>query len=586
MKPEKSEKHLSARQYRVTPGMIGSMENSATQPWVKNYQPGVPAEIILPTESLSVMFERSVAEAGDHPATEFFGRRLSYRELGEQVSRAAEGLRKLGVRAGDRVALILPNCPQHVVAFYAVLRLGAVVVEHNPLYTSRELRHQFEDHQARVVIAWDKAVAAVREFPQDVQLDHVISVNLLEAFPTIKRIALNLPVKKLRETKASLSAAASGTIPFRELLKSERLDSNHPLPDVNDLAVVQYTSGTTGAPKGAMLTHYNLYANALQGEAWMEGAKEREEILYAILPMFHAFGMTLYLTFGIKKQGLLVLFPKFDPALILDAMKKSPATVYCAVPPIYERTALAAKEKGISLRSAKYCISGAMNLPDHVVELWESVSGGLLVEGYGMTESSPVALGNPFHPTRRNGTIGVPFPSTLMKVVDLDDPSVEVEQGEPGELLLKGPQVFAGYWNNPEETAKTLTADGWLRTGDVVTVDADGFTTIVDRAKELIITGGFNVSPSEVESVLRGHPDVRDAAVFGKRLERGGEMVVAAVELEPGAVLDEEALREHCRAQVASYKVPKRIVVAQELPRSLLGKILRKQIRDEITPSL
>lgn len=562
------------------------MDNTPTQPWVKNYQPGVPAEITLPTESLSVMFERSVAEAGDHPATEFFGRRVSYRELGEQVARVAEGLRKLGVRPGDRVALILPNCPQHVVAFYAVLRLGAVVVEHNPLYTSRELRHQFEDHQARVVIAWDKAVAAVREFPQDIQLDHVISVNLLEAFPTAKRIALHLPVKKLRETKASLSAPAPGTVPFRDLLKSDRLDSNHPLPNVDDLAVIQYTSGTTGAPKGAMLTHYNLYANALQGEAWMKGAKEREEILYAILPMFHAFGMTLYLTFGIKKQGLLVLFPKFDPALILVAMKKSPATVYCAVPPIYERTALAAKEAGVSLRSAKYCISGAMNLPDHVVELWESVSGGLLVEGYGMTESSPVALGNPFHPIRRNGSIGVPFPSTLMKVVDLDDPSVEVEQGDPGELLIKGPQVFAGYWNNPEETAKTLTAGGWLRTGDVVTVDADGFTTIVDRAKELIITGGFNVAPSEVESVLRGHPDVRDAAVFGKRLERGGEMVVAAVELEPGVELDEEALRDHCRVQLAGYKVPKRIVVAQELPRSLLGKTLRRQIREAINPNL
>ena len=562
------------------------MENTAPHPWTKNYQPGVPAEIELPTESLSAMFERSVAEAGDSPATEFFGRRTSYRELGEQVERAAEGLRKLGVRAGDRVALILPNCPQHVIAFYAVLRLGAVVVEHNPLYTSRELRHQFEDHQARIVIAWDKTAEAVRQFPQDMRIDTVISVNLLEAFPTVKRLALNLPLKKLRASKAALTAAAPGTMPWKDLLKAGRLDPSHPRPVVEDLAVIQYTSGTTGNPKGAMLTHYNLYANALQGEAWMAGARERKEILYAILPMFHAFGMTLYLTFGVKKQGLLVLFPKFDPDLVLEAMKKSPATVYCAVPPIYERTAMAAKEKGVSLRSAKFCISGAMNLPDHVVELWESVSGGLLVEGYGMTESSPVALGNPFHPTRRTGTIGVPFPSTLMKVVDLDDPGLEVAQGEPGELLLKGPQVFSGYWNNPEETAKALTKDGWLRTGDVVTVDVDGFATIVDRAKELIITGGFNVSPSEVESVLRAHPDVKDAAVFGKTLERGGEMVVAAVELEPGTALDEDALREHCRTQLAGYKVPKRIVAIEDLPRSMLGKILRKQVREQATPGL
>lgn len=562
------------------------MANTEQQPWVTNYQPGVPAKIELPTESLVAMLERSVAEAGEAPALEFFGRRTSYTELGEQIDRAAEGLRQLGVRAGDRVALILPNCPQHVVAFYAILRLGAVVVEHNPLYTSRELRHQFEDHQARVVIAWDKSAAAVHDFPADIEIDHVVSVNLLQAFPAVKRFALYLPVKSLRESREALTGAAPGTIPWKDLLSHGPIDPEHPRPSVDDLAAIQYTSGTTGRPKGAMLTHFNLYSNALQGEAWMHGAEYRKEIFYAILPMFHAFGMTLYLTFGIRKQGLLVLFPKFEPGLILDAMKKSPATVYCAVPPIYERTALAAKEKGVSLRSCKYCISGAMNLPDHVVELWESMSGGLLVEGYGMTESSPVALGNPFHPTRRTGTIGVPFPSTLMKVVDLDDPTHEVPQGEPGELLIKGPQVFGGYLNNPEETAKVLTADGWLRTGDIVTVDADGFTTIVDRAKELIITGGFNVSPSEVEGVLRLHPAVKDAAVFGKPLERGGEMVVAAVELEPGSTFDEEALRAHCRDHLAAYKIPKRIVPITDTPRSMLGKILRKQVREQVLPVL
>ena len=562
------------------------MATTDQQPWVKNYQPGVPAEIELPTESLVEMLERSVAEAGRHPALEFFGRRTTYSELGDQVDRAAEGLHRLGVRAGDRVALILPNCPQHVVAFYAVLRLGAVVVEHNPLYTARELRHQFEDHQARVVIAWDKAVAAVRSFPSDVEIDHVVAVDLLRAFPPLKRLALHLPVPRLRASRAALTAPAPGTIPWTDLLGHGRLDPAHPRPSVDDLAAIQYTSGTTGRPKGAMLTHLNLYANALQGEAWMHGAEYRKEIFYAILPMFHAFGMTLYLTYGIRKQALLVLFPMFDPTLVLDAMKRSPATVYCAVPPIYERTAMAARERGISLRSCRFCISGAMNLPDHVVELWESMSGGLLVEGYGMTESSPVALGNPFHPTRRTGTIGVPFPSTLMKVVDQDDPTVEVPPGAPGELLLKGPQVFQGYWNNPEETAATLLPGGWLRTGDVVTVDPDGFTTIVDRAKELIITGGFNVSPSEVEAVLRLHPSVTDAAVIGKPLERGGEMVVAAVELDPGAAFDEEVLRAHCREHLAAYKVPRRIVPIEDTPRSLLGKILRKEVRDRVIPTL
>lgn len=552
--------------------------------WIKNYQPGVPAKIALPAESLVDMLERSVREGDRHPAMEFFGRRTSYRELGEQVERAAEGLRRLGVVAGDRVALILPNCPQHVVAFYAVLRLGAVVVEHNPLYTASELQHQFEDHGARIAIAWNKTAPALQGFPADVAPETIVAVDLLSVFPAVKRLALSLPVNKLRESRAALSAPAPGAMPWQELLASGRIDAAHPRPGVEDLAVIGYTSGTTGRPKGAMLSHFNLYANALQGEAWMHGAQQRQEILYAVLPMFHAFGMTLYLTFGIKKQGLLVLFPKFDAELVLAAMKKSPATVFCAVPPIYERTALAAQEKGVSLRSCKYCISGAMNLPDHVVELWESVAGGLLVEGYGMTESSPVALGNPFHPSRRTGTIGVPFPSTLMRVADGGDPAREVAQGEPGELLIKGPQVFQGYWNNPEETAKSLADGGWLRTGDIVTVDADGFTTIVDRAKELIITGGFNVSPSEVEAVLRQHNTVADAAVFGAPSERGGEMVVAAVQLAPEAELDQAALRAFCKGQLAGYKVPVRIVAIDQMPRSMLGKILRKQVKEQVLP--
>ena len=551
-------------------------------PWVRHYQPGVPAEIELPTESLVALYERSVAEAGSAIATDFFGRTTTYAELGDQIARAAEGLRRLGVRAGDRVALILPNCPQHVVAFYAVLRLGAVVVEHNPLYTSRELRHMFEDHAARVVISWDAAVAKLRQQPSDIELDRIVSVNLLKAFPTLKRLALHLPIPSLRATRHKLTQPAPDTMSWEELLASSPIDRSHPRPEVDDLAVIQYTSGTTGKPKGAMLTHSNLFANARQGEAWMHGARLREEVFYAILPMFHAFGMTLFLTYGILKQARLVLFPSFDAAMVVDAAKKTPPTVYCAVPPIYEATAKKAIEEQVDLSSAKYCISGAMNLPDSTVELWESVSGGLLVEGYGMTEASPVCLGNPFHPSRRTGTIGIPFPSTWMKVVDPDDPAREVPPGERGELLIHGPQVFQGYWNNPAETEKTLLPGGWLRTGDIVTVDEDGFTTIVDRVKELIITGGFNVSPSEVESVLRAHPGVMDAAVVGLPAEAGGERVVAAVLAQDGAVLDATELRAFCRDRLAGYKVPRAFYQLEDLPRSMLGKVLRKQVKESL----
>ena len=543
--------------------------------WTKNYQPGVPAEIDLPDEPLSAMFARAARKGGKRVALEFFGATTTYRELADQVDRAAAGLAALGVGPGDRVAIVLPNCPQHVVAFYAVLRLGAVVVEHNPLYTATELATMFADHGARVAIAWDVAV------PKLPTVEHVVAVNLLEAFPTVKRLALHLPVPKLAATRKRLHAKAPGTTPWKQLVAHKPI-RNWAEPTASDLAVVQYTSGTIGAFKGAMLTHRNLYANALQGAAWMKDAKDGKETIYAVLPMFHAFGMTLYLTFGMLKRARIVLFPTFDVDMVLDAAKKRPPTVYCAVPPIYEKTARRAIERKVSLKSARFCISGAMKLTDPVVELWESVSGGLLVEGYGLTETAPVALGNPFWPTRRTGTIGVPFPSTQMLVVDPEDPTREVAQGEEGELLLKGPQVFSGYWNAPEETAKALLPDGWLRTGDVVVVDADGFTTIVDRLKEIIVTGGFNVSPSEVEHVLVEHPDIEDVAVVGLQTE-SGEQVAAAVVLRPGAHLDVAAVRSWAKERLAAYKVPRSFVEVDELPKSMLGKVLRKQVREAIT---
>lgn len=560
------------------------MTAASAPPWTRFYQEGVPAEIVVPEESLVSLYERAVKDGGSSVATEFFGRETSYTELGSQIARAAEGLRALGIGPGDRVAIMLPNCPQHIVAFYAVLRLGAVVVEHNPLYTAGELQHMFSDHGARVVIAWDAAVGKLRELPEGVRPQQIVAVNLLKAFPPVKQFALMLPIPRLRALRDKLTQPAPGTMSWERLLASPPLEVSHPRPTHDDLAVIQYTSGTTSRPKGAMLSHSNLYANALQGEAWMHGAQYRSEVFYAILPMFHAFGMTLFMTYGILKQARIVLFPSFDVDMVLDAAKKHPPTVYCAVPPIYEATAKRAKERGISLRSAKYCISGAMALPASTVELWESVSGGLLVEGYGMTEASPVCLGNPFAPSRRTGTIGVPFPSTLMKVVDPDDPEKEVAQGERGELLVHGPQVFRGYWNNEAETAKTLLPGGWLRTGDLVTVDEDGFTTIVDRVKELIITGGFNVSPTEVEQALTEHPEVTDAAVVGLPDEQhGGERVVAAVVVTEGSTVTHAELRAWCKERLAGYKTPRDFYVLTELPKSMLGKALRAEVRAQLS---
>lgn len=550
---------------------------STAPEWTRHYQPGVAPEISVPTESLGEMFSRSCDVDPDAVALDFFGATTTYGQLKSSVERVAEALRRLGVKAGDRVAIVLPNCPHHVVAFYAVLRLGAIVVEHNPLYTAPELAALFADHGAKVAICWDSAVG---KLPTGVV---PIAVNLLDEFPIVKRLALSyVPVPKLRALRAKLHTATPGVLGWKSLLDKGKLSPDHPQPGVDDLAVIQYTSGTTGKAKGAMLTHFNLYCNALQGAAWMRDAVDGKETSYALIPMFHAFGMTLYLTFGVLKRSRIVLFPSFDVDMVLDAARRVPPTIYCAVPPIYDRTAARAKERGISLASAKFCISGAMALTDEIVSRWEAQSGGLLVEGYGLTETAPVALGNPFWPTRRTGTIGVPFPSTLRKVVDPADPTREVAPGEEGELLLKGPQVFRGYWNDDEATRAAFTDDGWLHTGDLVTLDDDGFATVVDRLKEIIITGGFNVSPTEVEAALREHPAIAEVAVVGVPSDHSGETVVAAVVPTEGATIDTDEARAWAKQRLAAYKVPRHFVTVDELPKSMLGKVLRRQVRDQI----
>ncbi|GAA4194246.1 long-chain-fatty-acid--CoA ligase [Microbacterium oryzae] len=555
-----------------------------SRPWLAAYQPDVPHEIGPVTETLSDMMDASVKAYGRKTALEFFGAQTTYAELGDRIARAAEGLRRIGVERGDRVALILPNCPQHVVAFYALLRLGAIVVEHNPLYTPRELRHQFEDHGARFAIVWDKVHDTVAAFPEDLRVTGIVSVDITRSLPLPQRMALRLPIRKARETRERLTQRPSArrVLTWETLVDGRRLSRKTPRPALDDVALLQYTSGTTGSPKGAMLTHRNLRANAQQGQAWVPGLREGEETFYGVLPLFHAYGMTLCLTFAMSIGAKLVLFPTFDPDLVARAARKSPPTFLPAVPPIYDRLARAAQQGAIDLSSIRFAISGAMSLPTSTVRKWEYVSGGLLVEGYGMTETSPVALGNPIGPSRRPGTVGVPFPSTDIRVVDPEDPDRDLPPGEAGELLIRGPQVFSGYWQRPDETHAVLLDDGWLRTGDIATVSEDGFVTIVDRLKELIITGGFNVSPSEVEETLVSHPDVDEAAVVSLPRAEGGESVAAVVVLRADAEQEAEALRDFCRTHLAAYKVPRRIEFANELPRSLVGKVLRREVRERL----
>ncbi|QCR40340.1 long-chain fatty acid--CoA ligase [Microbacterium sp. SGAir0570] len=555
------------------------------RPWIASYADGVPEDLPPIEGSLVDIVATSAREHPDAPALEFFGRTVSYQQLQDRIERAAAYLRDAGVRRGDRVAIVLPNCPQHIVAFYAVLRLGAVVIEHNPLYTAREMRKQFEDHGAKVAIVWSKLVSVLLDFPDDLALNAVIAVDITTAMPFHMRAALRLPIAKARESREALTSPVPRNRVHGFWSDAERHDplpASHVGPTTGDLALIQYTSGTTGNPKGAALTHRNLLANAAQAQAWTPTIQRGAGcVVYAVLPMFHAYGLTLCLTFAMSMGARLVLFPKFDPALVLAVHKRHPATLLPLVPPIAERLLGAADAAGVSLAGTQVAISGAMALPHELVVPFEASTGGYLVEGYGLSECSPVLMANPVAENRVPGTVGLPLPGTECRVVDPDEPTRDVEPGGRGELLVRGPQVFTGYYGKPEETEKVFV-DGWFRTGDIVTIDEAGFVRIVDRIKELIITGGFNVAPTEVEIALRQHPQIADAAVVGLPSEHSGEEVVAAVVAAPGATIDEADVKDFCRGILTPYKVPRRVVVVDELPKSMIGKVLRRQVRDRL----
>lgn len=545
------------------------------------YPAGVPREVEVPDEPLGASLRRAAERFGGRVAVDFLGRQWTYRELSDEVARAARVLVDLGVGPGDRVAIVLPNCAAHVVAFHATLRIGAVVVEHNPTYTTQALRHQLGDSGATVALVWTKAVPAVLEARGEA-LRQVVAVDLAADLPWVKRLALRLPVRAAREKRAAMSGPVPADVPrwHRLVAAAEPLPAEHPWPASSDTALIQYTGGTTGTPKGAVITHRNLLANVAQARVWL-GSRDGSEVVYAALPFFHAFGLTVCLVYGTSIASTLVVFPNFEVGMVLAAQRRLPATFLPAVPPMLDRLSRAAVERGVDLTSIGYGISGAMALPPEVARRWEELTGGLVIEGYGMTETSPVALGNPFSADRRPGALGLAWPSTEIRIVDQEDPDRDVAPGAPGELLVRGPQVFAGYWNMPEETAHQLLPDGWLRTGDVVRVEEDGFVVLVDRMKEMIVSGGFKVYPSQVEDQLRSMPGIADVAVIGEPSGTHGETVVAAVVLAEGAHgVDLEAVRAWCAQKLARYQLPRRLVVLPDLPRSQVGKVLRRVVRE------
>ena len=505
---------------------------------------------------------------------------MTYRELQADVDRFAAALTRLGVGPGIRVAVQLPNLPQTVIAFYAALSLGATVVMTNPLYVEREIEHQWNDAGCTVAVVadflFDRRVAHIRE---KLAVEHYVIASI----PDFLRFPLNLLAPlRLRRADPPLLASVKpgpGVHLMRSLMKQTAPDRPRPAITMDDTALLQYTGGTTGVAKGAMLTHRNLSCNVQQVTAWFVDVRRGGEVMMGVLPFFHVFGLTVAMAFPLSVAGAVVLMPNpRDMPQLIASISKHRVTLFPAVPAMFNAIVNAQGVERLDLTSVRSCFSGSAPLPPDILQRFEKMTGGKIVEGYGLTETSPVTHANPLDGRRKIGSIGVPLPNTDMKVVSLDDGTTEVGVGKQGELLLKGPQVMRGYWNVPEQTAAAFT-DGWFRTGDVAAVDADNYTFIVGRKKDMIIAGGYNIYPDEIDAVLVAHPAVLEAATVGIPDPKRGETVKSFVVLRPGQRATADELTEYCRRELAAYKVPRSFAFLDELPKSSALKILRRELQ-------
>lgn len=546
------------------------LQGYAAKPWLKSYPVEVLPELIYPEEPLYALLDRAADRYGETDATIFYGARITYSDLRDQARRLAAGLRQLGVEKGDRVAIMLPNCPQAVIAYYGALMAGAVVVQVNPLYMQRELQHQLSDSGAKVLIALDLVYPKLR----GLSLQHIVITGLQEYMP--------IPMRWLAPLKLKPPKVAYGgpVMPWSQLLNHPPLQTPVPANAREDLALLQYTGATTGLAKGCMLTHHNLMANVHQVAAWLYRMRPGTGIrTMAALPFFHVYGMTTVMNVTIYLAGTMVLQPKFDARETLKLIQKYRPAMFPGAPTMYVALNHTEKVEKFRLDSVDACISGAAPLPVEVQQTFEQLTGGRLVEGYGLTEASPVTHANPIWDRRKEGSIGLPWPDTDAKIVN-PETGEEVPIGEVGELVIRGPQVMKGYWNRPDATAETLR-DGWLYTGDMARMDEDGYFYIADRKKDLIIAGGFNIYPREVEDVLYLHRGVKEAAVIGVPDEYRGETVKAFIVPAEGYTLDPEEIIDFCRKNLAAYKVPRQIEFRADLPKSLVGKVLRRVLAEE-----
>src|SRR5262245_17265675 len=542
------------------------------QAWLVHYPEGVPRELSLPPETLLEIFSRSAQRYSRRPALYFFGKTISYRECHSLVERFACGLARLGIRKGDRVALCLPNAPQAVIAYFGILRAGGIVVACNPTYTEYELSHQLRDAGVRAIVVLDMMYQKL----QHLDLETIIITRITDFMTTIVKY-----IYQRRNNRPSIEIPRSDRVLFfRDVLDGVTpVVSEELLPIVtpDDIAVLQYTGGTTGVSKGAELRHRNLTANIRQLVSWFSPT-ERTESFLAALPLFHVFGMTVTQNICLAVGGCMVLVP--DPRniqMLLSVIRKKQPTVVSLVPVLVQKLLEHCNEK--DFEATKFCLCGGAPLSYELLKKFKEQTGHLICEGYGLSEASPVTHCNIPHGLSVKRSIGLPIANTEAKIVD--EEGREVPTGERGELWVRGPQVMAGYWNNPAETANALKPDGWLATGDIARMDPDGFFYIVDRKKDMILsTSGLNVYPAEIEQVLLLHPEIREAAVIGVSSEDGSESVKAVVVLSSNEI-SEQDLIQHCRRYLAPYKVPRSIEFRRELPRTLLGKTLYRVLRQE-----
>ena len=545
-------------------------------PWAGHYDPGVPLEVEIPPSTVTVLLSDAAARAPGSPVLVFFGKTTTYAVLWDQVRRLARSFQDLGLGPGERLAVLLPNCPQLAATYHAILSLGGVAVLLNPLLSPKEIAYQLKDSGSQGLVVLDHLLPKVEEAARDIHLKHLVVTGLAEALPW--PLAWLYPLKARRQGLPTGFTPGAGRHRFRDLLKAQPL-TDLPSTDPDNLAVLQYTGGTTGTPKAAMLSHRNLLANVVQINAWLPRLQYGKERVVGLIPFFHAFGLTVCLNWPLSQAATILVLPKFDLKTFLGILRKYRPTVLPGVPTLFIALNNHPGLSQIDFSKMWACISGSAPLPQEVRDRFEGLTGCRIMEGYGLTEAGPVTHLNPYHQERPPGSIGLPFPSTRAKIVDAETGSRDLPPGEVGELVIQGPQVMSGYWQQPQESAQVLR-DGWLFTGDLAKMGANGYFFIVDRKKDIIIDGGFKIYPREVEEVLYQHPGVLEAAAYGIPDPYRGERVKVVIVPRPGVQLTAEDILEFCRPLLATYKMPKIVEFRQELPKSMVGKVLRRLLRE------